>query len=203
MFKTTDFNVQKFKRLLVLDGVFDIVVLVFLVGLLGHQLGDEFGELAFDGRRALVVELVVAEVDEQACEEIVFVADSQAQILGYRVGHLFRVDADGVLVGQAQVVCKASRQLLHKGIDGAHAEAAVIVHDAGHQALGVAFQCLVADSQLFHQDSLHRFGVKFLAVNDFAKRIHDFSLHLIGRGIGEGDGQDVPEIGDCALVFKA
>ena len=203
MFKTTDFTIQKFKRLLVLDRVLDIVILVLLIGLLGHQFGDEFRELTFDGRRALVVELVVAEVDEQAGEEIVLVADSQPQILGYRVGHFFRVDANGVLVWQAQVVGKTPRQFLHKCIDGAHAETTVIVHDAGHQALGIAFKRLVADFQLFHQDGLHRFEVKFLAVNDFAKRVHDFGLHLVGRGIGEGNGQDVPEIRDCALVFEA
>ena len=104
LFKTMDSTVQEFKRLLVLDWVFDIVVLVFLVGLFGHQFGDEIGKLHLDGCGAFVVELVVAEVHQKTGKVVILVGDSQTQVLRNRRRHLVRVDAYCILVGQTQVM---------------------------------------------------------------------------------------------------
>ena len=77
------------------------------------------------------------------------------------------------------------------------------MHDVGHQVLCITFQFSIGDAQFLNQFRLHRFRIKFLAVDDFLKRVHDFGLHLIGCGIGESDGEDVPEIGHRTFVCKA
>ena len=151
----------------------------------------------------MVVELVIAEVNEQIGKVIALFRDSQAQTLRDGLRYLVRVDADRVLARQTQVMGKASRQFLHKGVDGAHAKVAVVMHDLRHQALGVAFQRRIVDAQFFQQLGLHRLGVNLIAVDDIAQFLHDFGFHLVGCRIGEGDGQYVPEIGHRTLTGKA
>ena len=203
LLEVTYLIIKKFKRFLVLDRILYAVVLVFLIGFLRHQFLDEIGELGFDGGGALVVELVVAEVDQKSGQVIVFVADSQSQVLGDGLGHIVGVDADGILGRQPQVMGETSREFLHECVDGAHAKTAVIVDDTSHQALRVAFQFLVADAEFVNQDGFHRVRVDSLAIDDFAQCVDDFRLHLVGCGIGKSNGEDVPEIADRSLVFEA
>ena len=151
----------------------------------------------------MVVELVVAKVDEQACKVVVLIGNFQTQVGSNRLRHLVSVDANSILAGQTQVVGKTTRQLLHKGIYGAHAETAIIVHDTGHQTLGVLLQLRIGDVKLFYQLGLHRLGVKLRAINDFLQGLHDFGFHLIGGGIGKRDGQDVPIIVHGAFANEA
>ena len=94
LFKASRFIIQKINGLLVLRIVLDVVVFVLLVSLFRHQFGDEIGKLAFNSRRALAIELVIAEVDQQACQKIVLIADSQSQLLSNGLRNLVRIDAD-------------------------------------------------------------------------------------------------------------
>ena len=155
LFKALHLTMQEVKGLLVLGIILDVVVLILLVGLLGHQLSDKVGKLALKGCRALAIELVVAEINEQIGKVISFFRDSQTQILGYCLCYLIRVDADRVLARQSQIVGETPRQLLHEGIDGAHAKTAIVVHNMRHQALRVAFQFRIANAQFLNQFRLH------------------------------------------------
>ena len=193
--------------MLILDFILDIVVLIFLVGLFLGQFRDKLGQLLLNGSRALVVELVIAEVNQDSSQKVFFstvcfVTDFQPDILRNGFSDLIGIDADGILAGQPKVVGEGTRQFLHKSVDGTHTETAVVVHDAGHQALGVAFQFSIADAQLLHQYRLHRIGLYHSAIDNLAQGVHDFALHLVGGGIGKGDGEDVLVVTHGILVHK-
>ena len=174
-----------------------------MISLFGHQLGDKVSELVFESRRALAVELVIAEVDEQIGKVIALFRDSQAQTLRDGFRHLVRVNADRVLAGQPQIMGEAPRQFLHKGIDGTHAETAIVMHDLCHQALCITFQVGIGNAQFLYQLGFHRLGIDLLALNDFFKRRYDFGFHVVGRRVGEGNGEDVPKITHSAFVGQA
>ena len=78
-----------------------------------------------------LVVFVFAKFFQKLDKILVVFVDSQPDVLDDRFGHLIVVDADGILVRQTQVMGETTRQLLHKGVDGADAEIAIVVHDAG------------------------------------------------------------------------
>ena len=78
-----------------------------------------------------LVVFVFAEFFQKPDKILVVFVDSQSEILDDGFGHLIVVDADGILVRQAQVVGETTRQFLHEGVDGANAKVAIVVHNAG------------------------------------------------------------------------
>ena len=203
LLKIAHLTIQEVKRLLVSDFILDGILLVSLVGFLGGQFSDKLGQLLLDGGGASDVVLVVAEVDQEPGQVVIGSADLQADSLRDGLGHLVSVDADGVLARQPQVVREGARQLLHEGVDGADAEAAVVVHNLGHQALGVAFQIRSADAQFFYQTCPHRSRLKRRTVDDLAKGLHYFVLHLVGSGVGKGNGEDMLVIVHAHFIGEA
>ena len=116
---------------LVFLGICYLVIVFRLVGLFFQQFLGKNREFVFDGVLLFLVIFVFAEFFQKSDKILVVVVDSQSEILDDGFGHLIVIDADGILVRQAQVVGKTTRQLLHKGVDGADAEIAIVVHDAG------------------------------------------------------------------------
>ena len=104
-------TIQEIKGLFVLNCVLDVVALILLVSLFGHQLGDKLRQLAFDRRIALVIKLVVAKVYKQTGKEFIFffIADPQTYIFSDGFRHLFSVDTDGILARQAQIPGERAR----------------------------------------------------------------------------------------------
>ena len=93
---------------------------------------------------------------------------------------------------QFQVSGKSADNLVDKRVDGAHRKFIVMMRDIVKQALGLC------DEFFFRKTG---FGHKFLKAVVSKMTCHDFGqvfqnpgFHFVGRFVGEGDSQDMPEI---------
>ena len=130
-FKIAYLIIQEIKGLLVLLRIRDVVVFLFLVGFLAHQLLDKLCQLVLKVVGLLVGKTVLAKIHEQLHKKRVVIADFKTYILCNCVGNFLCINTYHVLGRQTQIVGESTRQFLHKGINRTDTETAVIVDDTG------------------------------------------------------------------------
>ena len=93
---------------------------------------------------------------------------------------------------------------MHESVDGADAEAAVVVDDLLEKQLSIGFQRCSVDAELLDQAGFHAFWLILqIAVDDVVEVLKDLGLHLVGRLVGEGDGENLVEVGGVGRAFQA
>ena len=203
-FKRLGLLAKKVERFFVLFLGLKMICLVFLVSLFRKKLYDELIDVFGDFEALLVVKLCLAEVLNNFGQVGIGASYLFSKAIGDGFGYILLVDTDIVLGRQMEVLGKGSSQPLHERVDGADAEAAVIVEDVLEEQLGVGFQGLPADVELFNQVGFHALGrLARIAMDDVVELLHNLVLHLVGRLVGEGDGEDMAEIGRGVAVFQA
>ena len=190
--------------LLILFFGLELVLLVLLEGLFREEFDDELVDGGSDTVVFFLIEFLSAEVFQHLGEVGLLRSDPFADSFGDGVGDFVFVDADVVLVGQVEVFGEGTREFLHKGVDGADAEAAVVVDDVVEQEEGVFFQLRSFELEVFEEVGFHALGWRGgVAVDDVVELADDFGFHLVGGQIGEGDGQDLAVIGRRFGTFEA